>query len=67
MSIKSFLGKQIDDKNTTNTVVLVAPRHNAESLEQLTKKEVIAYAHKYNIKINTRRKKEELIEIILKA
>ena len=68
MTIKSFLGKQIDEDSSSKTQpLIVSPRHSMEQLEQLTKKEVIDYAHKYGIAINTRKKKEELIEIILRS
>jgi hypothetical protein len=67
MQIKSFLGKQIDnDLAITSEPLIVQSKHNAEHLASLTKKEVVAYAHKYGIAINSRKKKEELIEIIIR-
>lgn len=67
-NIKSFLGKQINnDTAITSEPLIVKSKHNPAELAALTKKEVIAYAHKYNIAINSRKKKEELIEIILRS
>lgn len=67
-NIKSFLGKKIDEEGShKQQPLIVSPRHHAQNLNSLTKKEVIAYAHKYGIAINTRKKKEELIEIILRS
>jgi hypothetical protein len=65
MSIKSWLGKQIEQDQSKPLVV--SPRHSAEELSLLTKKEVIAYAHAHGIAINSRKKKEELIEIIVRS
>jgi hypothetical protein len=65
MSIKSWLGKQIEQEQSKPLVV--SPRHNAEELNLLTKKEVIAYAHAHGIAINSRKKKEELIDIIVRS
>jgi hypothetical protein len=68
MQIKSFLGKQIDnDTAITSEPLIVQSKHKLEYLESLTKKEVVAYAHKYGITINSRKKKDELIEIILRS
>jgi hypothetical protein len=68
MSIKSFLGKQIDnDKAITSDTLVIKTMHDAEYLNQLTKKEVIAYGHQHSIVFNSRKKKEEIIEIILRS
>jgi hypothetical protein len=68
MTIKSFLGKKIKEEGShKQQPLIVSPRHSAEDLNGLTKKEVIAYAHKHNILINSRKKKEELIEIIIRS
>ena len=66
MTIKSFLGAKINDANASKPLI-VSSRHNADELMQLTKKQVIEYAHKYNIAINSRKKKEELIAIIMRS
>lgn len=65
MSIKSWLGQQIEQEQSKPLVV--SPRHKVEDLIQLTKKEVIAYAHAHGIAINSRKKKEELIDIIVRS
>jgi hypothetical protein len=68
MQIRSFLGKQIDnDTAITSEPLIVQSKHNADHLASLTKKEVVAYAHKYGIAINSRKKKDELVEIILRS
>jgi hypothetical protein len=63
--IKSWLGTQI--KKDQEKPLVVELRHDAESLNQLTKKEVLAYAYAHGITINSRKKKEELIEIIIRS
>lgn len=68
MTIKSWLGKDIEtDNSVVNEPMVVQPRHNAVALERLTKREVIAYANTHGIKINSRKKKEELIDIIIRS
>ena len=63
--IKSWLGSQI--KNDQGKPLVVEPRHDANALNLLTKKEVVSYAHAHGIAINSRKKKEELIEIIIRS
>ena len=63
--IKSWLGTQI--KKDQEKPLVIEPRHDAVSLNQLTKKEVVAYAQAHGITINSRKKKEELIEIIIRS
>jgi hypothetical protein len=65
MSIEKFLGSKL--KEEQSNPLIVSPRHNTAHLEMLTKKEVIAYAHAHGIAINSRKKKEELIEIIVRS
>jgi len=66
-NIKSFLGKQIDqDAAIIDKEIVVQSKHNLDTLSAMTKKEVIVYAHKYAILINSRKKKEELIDTILR-
>jgi hypothetical protein len=68
MQIKSFLGKQIDnDLAITSEPLIVRSKHDPAELAALTKKEVVAYAHKYGIAINSRKKKDELIDIIIRS
>jgi hypothetical protein len=66
-NIKSWLDSQIENVDKDPKAVVVGPRHDAQTLSRLTKKEVIDYAHKHGIKINSRKKKEELIEIIIRS
>jgi hypothetical protein len=66
-NIKSWLDGQIENSENDPKAVVVGPRHDAVVLSQLTKKEVIEYAHTHSIKINSRKKKEELIEIIIRS
>ena len=65
--IKSFLGKQIEQDTTiVDKEIVVQSKHNLDTLSAMTKKDIVAYAHKYAIQINSRKKKEELIDIILR-
>jgi len=67
-TIKSFLGKQVDENTSlVSEPLIVSPRYDYNALNQLTKKEVIAFAHANSVAINSRKKKEELIEIILRS
>jgi hypothetical protein len=66
-NIKSWLDNQIENAEKDSKAVVVGPRHNASELSFLTKKEVIAYAHAHGIAINSRKKKEELIDIIVRS
>ena len=67
-TIKSFLGKEIEkDTALSSEPVIVKARHNIDELSQLTKKQVVEYAQKHNISINSRKKKEELINIIVRS
>jgi 5S rRNA maturation endonuclease (ribonuclease M5) len=59
------LGTQI--KKDQEKPLVVEPRHDANALNLLTKKEVVAYANARGIAINSRKKKEELIEIIIRS
>lgn len=63
--IKSWLDSQ--RKTQQSKPLVVEPRHRAEDLIQLTKREVVAYAQAHGIAINSRKKKEELIEIIIRS
>lgn len=68
MATQTWLGKEIDkDKAVTAEPLVVSPRHNSVELNTLTKKQVVAYAHLHGIAINTRKKKEELIDIIVRS
>ena len=67
-TIKSFLGKQVDENaSLVSEPLIVSPRYDYNALNKLTKKEVIAFAHANSVAINSRKKKEELIEIILRS
>jgi len=64
--ITKWLNKKIQEGNPIKPLI-VSARHDLEYLNQLTKKEVIAYAKNRGIKFNSRKKKHELIDIILRA
>lgn len=65
MAPQTWLGKRINkDTAVTSDPLVVSPRHDMVELNKLTKREVILYAKKHNIAINSRRKKEEIINII---
>ncbi len=65
-NIKSWLDQQIANTEQI-TPVVVKVRHDTEKLNTLTKKQLIAYAKERDIPINTRKKREELIEIIIRS
>lgn len=64
--IENWLSKKIKEEDAANPLI-VSARHDLECLNQLTKKEVIAYARAHQIVVNSRKKKNELIDIILRA
>ena len=65
-NIKSWLDQQIANEEKT-TPVVVKVRHDTEKLNTFTKKQLIAYAKEHSISINSRKKREELIEIIIRS
>lgn len=66
-SLKSWLGQTVEPKETVeSTPVVVAPRHDPEKLSAMTKKELLDYAREYGLTINARKKKEEIILILLR-
>lgn len=64
--IEKWLSKKIKEEDAANPLI-VSSRHDLEYLNQLTKKEVVAYAREHQISVNSRKKKNELIDIILRA
>jgi hypothetical protein len=64
--IEKWLSKKIKEEDSVNPLI-VSSRHDLEHLNRLTKREVIAYAREHQISINSRKKKNELIDIILRA
>lgn len=64
--IEKWLSKKIKEEDAVNPLI-VSSRHDLEYLNQLTKKEVVAYAREHQISVNSRKKKKELIDIILRA
>ncbi len=65
-NIKSWLSQQIANEEPA-TPIVVKVRHDTDKLNTLTKKQLIAYAKEHNIAINSRKKREELIEIIIRS
>jgi hypothetical protein len=66
-NIKSWLDKQIaDEQHPSGSPLVVKVRHDVEKLNTLTKKEIVAYAKANGIAINSRKKREELIDIIVR-
>lgn len=65
--LKSWLGQVISEKTTVeSTPVVVSPRHQLTTLEGMTKPQLLDYAKQHDIFINARKRKEEIIEIILR-
>lgn len=68
MSIKSWLGQIIDkDQAVESAPLVVAPRHDLAQLEAMTKKELLAYARKHGTAINARKRKEEIVKILMRT
>jgi hypothetical protein len=65
-NIKSWLDQQITSEIEKSPLV-VKVRHDIDKLNTLTKKQLIVYAKERGIAINTRKKREELIEIIIRT
>lgn len=65
-NIKSWLDQQITSE-TEKPPLVVKVRHDIDKLNTLTKKQLIVYAKERGIAINTRKKREELIEIIIRS
>jgi hypothetical protein len=65
-NIKSWLDQQITSEIEKPPLV-VKVRHDIDKLNTLTKKQLIVYAKERGIAINTRKKREELIEIIIRT
>lgn len=67
MSIKSWLGQTVDKTQAVeSTPLVVTPRHDINKLSAMTKKELIEYAKSHGISVNTRRRKEEIIDILIR-
>jgi hypothetical protein len=64
---KSFLGKEVPKDSVVSEPLVIKNRHDITALENMTKKEVIAYASANGVAVNSRKKKEEIISIILRS
>lgn len=68
MSMKSWLGQIIDKDQTVESAPLViTPRHDLARLESMTKKELLAYAREHSVAINARKRKEEIVAILMRT
>jgi hypothetical protein len=65
--LKSWLGQIINDEKTVESnPLIVSPRFKRENLETMTKVELLNYAKQHDIFINARKRKEEIIMILLR-
>lgn len=65
--LKSWLGQIISDEKTVESnPLIVSPRFKRENLETMTKVELLNYAKQHDIFINARKRKEEIIMILLR-
>jgi hypothetical protein len=65
--LKSWLGQIISDEKTVeSSPLIVSPRFKRENLETMTKVELLNYAKRHDIFINARKRKEEIIMILLR-
>lgn len=66
-TLKSWLGRTIEQQETVeSTPLVISPRHDPDKLAAMTKRELLDYAHKHGFSINARKKKEEIILILMK-
>lgn len=66
-TLRSWLGKLISEENSIESApVVVTPRHDIAQLQAMTKTQLLNYAREYGIFINARKRKEEIIEIIVR-
>jgi hypothetical protein len=67
MSIKSWLGQIIDkDQAVESAPLVITPRHDLGKLQAMTKKELLIYAREHSIAINSRKRKEEIVTILMR-
>jgi len=67
-SIKSWLGQTVNkDQAVESAPLVVAPRHDLARLEAMTKKELLIYAREHGVAINARKKKEEIVRILMRT
>lgn len=67
-NLRTFLGQRIElDKLEETPELVVTIRHDIEKLNEMTKKELLAYIKKYDLNISSRKKKEEIIQQIIKS
>ena len=68
MNMRSWLGQIINKEQAVeSTPLVVAPRHDLAQLESMTKKELLAYAREHSIAINSRKRKEEIVAILMRT
>lgn len=68
ISIKSWLGQTVNkDEAVESAPLVVAPRHDLTRLEAMTKKELLTYAREHGVAINARKRKEEIIRILMRT
>lgn len=68
-TLKSWLGRKVpkpEESDLESAPLVVAPRHDPEKLDAMTKRELLDYAHEHGITINSRKKKEEIILILMR-
>jgi len=65
--LKSWLGRIVEkDQTVESNPLIVAPRFQKENLETMTKVQLLEYARQHDIFINARKRKEEIIAILLR-
>ena len=58
---------QVQKTDPPQNPLIVTARHNVNQLNKLTKRQVVDYARAHVIAVNSRKKKHELIDIILRS
>ena len=69
-TLKQFIGKIIEgeeDEASSTSPFIVTTRHDIDELSNLTKIKLLEYAKKRGISINSRKRKSEIIDILMRS
>jgi hypothetical protein len=68
--IKQFMKTQLEgevDEATSSSPLIVTTRHDLDSLLEMTKINLLNYAKRHGISINSRKRKHEVIDILMRS
>jgi len=69
-TLKQFIGKIIDgepDEAHSANPLVVSTRHDISKLSEMTKVKLLEYAKKRGVSINSRKRKAEIIDILMRS